>query len=584
MRRSSPRLPQPAALEPGPLEAAPQVGIAAHDTPHELAAVVLDHGHDRPLIDPEVIRVDPAGRRLLWRARLRVRRAAEARIERLPEAGCRAEGGSEAMVHLECRRQHDLGGEGKRADGRGGSDGTVVDNAIQPHAARRVLEEAALRTVVPLPRGSRPVAGRQAPHVLPVSLPVHGIRDGVAALGVGGPAAVLEVVEVVGAHVGIANAAEVHPYVAVLVTEERGKGEIGLTVKRAPVSAVSPRPPCPGPLADRRGRGAEREEIDDHRLVVALPVVTGEALLRGPGERDPRRARLGPGPVHATVDLVRQFSDLELLRLLRVEIALTEEHAPKEQRGVDGRDFAVVGARTGAHVDEVMEESVLVGFVREEAQRRQHALARRRARDIAALDADRVGGEPEADRRDAGEWRRRIAVRNETVVRIPGLPEEAEGALLEIGDDRIERLRLRPGRADRIWLGSRLRVGLYWTAAGRRRGGQPRAARHHGPKSDPCRPGARAARRAPQAPAHARRRRRRTRRSEFAPHEARTTSSTGRVSTVPVSVRGWSIAAASLSSARRPIAATSTRTVVSGGWTKRATGTSSQPASAISSA
>src|SRR5438105_4698254 len=116
------------------------------------------------------------------------------------------------MVHLERRRQHDLGGEGKRADRCGGSDGTVVDDPVQTHAARRVLEEAALRTVVPLPRGSRPVAGRQAPHVLPVSLPVHGIRDGVAALGISGPAAVLEVVEVVGAHVGVANAAEVHPY------------------------------------------------------------------------------------------------------------------------------------------------------------------------------------------------------------------------------------------------------------------------------------------------------------------------------------------------------------------------------------
>src|SRR5437870_11600702 len=103
MRRRSPRLPQPAALEPGPLEAAPQVGIAAHDTPHELAAVVLDHGHDRPLIDPEVIRVDPAGRRLLWRRRVRVRRAAEARIERIPESACRGEGRTEARGPLEGR-------------------------------------------------------------------------------------------------------------------------------------------------------------------------------------------------------------------------------------------------------------------------------------------------------------------------------------------------------------------------------------------------------------------------------------------------------------------------------------------------
>src|SRR5439155_20311281 len=136
------------------------------------ATAILVPGHHRPLIGPEGVRGDPAGRGLLWRARLRVRRTAEARIERIPESVCRVEGRTEAVVHLECRRQHDLGGEGKRADGCGGSDGTVVDNAIQPHAARRVLEEAALRTVVPLTRGSRPVAGRQAPHVLPVSLPV----------------------------------------------------------------------------------------------------------------------------------------------------------------------------------------------------------------------------------------------------------------------------------------------------------------------------------------------------------------------------------------------------------------------------
>src|SRR5205807_10265499 len=126
MRRRSPRLPQPAALEPGALEAAPQVGIAAHDTPHEVAPVVLDHGYDRPLIDPEVIRVDPAGRRLLWRRRLRLLRAAEARIERIPESVCRVEGRTEAMVHLERRRQHDLGGDGRRADRGGGTGATVA--------------------------------------------------------------------------------------------------------------------------------------------------------------------------------------------------------------------------------------------------------------------------------------------------------------------------------------------------------------------------------------------------------------------------------------------------------------------------
>src|SRR5258708_2388836 len=487
MRRRSPRLRQPAALESGALEAAPHVGIAAHDTPHELTAVVLDHGHDRPLIDPEIIRVDPGGRRLRLGWWPRLRRAGEARIERSPKSVCRVEGRTEAMVPLERRGQHDLGGEGERADGCGGGDGTVVDDAVQPDTARRVLEEAALLTVIPLPRRSRAITGAEAPHVLAVGLPVPGIRGGVTALGVGGAAALLEVVEVVGTHVGVANAAEVHPYVGELVTEERREGEVGLPEERARVPAVSPRPQRPGPLADRMRRGAEREEIDDHRLVVALPVVMREALLRSPGERDPRRARLGPGPVDAAVDLIRQLPDLDLPGLCGVEIALTEEHAPEEERCVDGRDLAVVGACTGAHVDEMMEESVLVRFVREEAQRRQHALARRSARDVAALDADRVGGEPEADRRDARKCRRRIAVRNETVVRVRRLPEEAEGALLEVGDSRIERLGLRLGHSDRLGLGSRARAPLRWAPPGHPPGGPPRtpAPNRSGPRPLP---------------------------------------------------------------------------------------------------
>ena len=59
------------------------------------------------------------------------------------------------------------------------------------------------------------------------------------------------------------------------------------------------------------------------------------------------------------------------------------------------------------------------------------------ARDPAALDADRVGGEAEADRGDARERRRRPAVGDQAVLRVGQLPEEAEGALLEVVEERI---------------------------------------------------------------------------------------------------------------------------------------------------
>ena len=57
---------------------------------------------------------------------------------------------------------------------------------------------------------------------------------------------------------------------------------------------------------------------------------------------------------------------------------------------------------------------------------------RRRRGHEAALDADRISGEREADRRHAGEGRARPAVARQPVLRIGRLPEEAEGAPLQI--------------------------------------------------------------------------------------------------------------------------------------------------------
>src|SRR5438477_303589 len=177
---------------------------------------------------------------------------------------------------------------------------------------------------------------------------------------------------------------------------------------------------------------------NEHRLVVTVPVEAREPPFRRPGERDRWRARLGPGPVHSPVDLLGQRSDLDLLRIIAVEVRLAKEHPGEQQRGVDGGDLALIGARAAAHVDEVIEEPVLIRFAGEEAQGREHALARRLPRDIAAFDADGVGGEPEADRGNAGERGRRKAVGNEAIPGITGLPEEAERALLEVREERIQ--------------------------------------------------------------------------------------------------------------------------------------------------
>src|SRR5207249_1759973 len=95
----------------------------------------------------------------------------------------------------------------------------------------------------------------------------------------------------------------------------------------------------------------------------------------------------------------------------------------------------------------VVEESLVAGNaasrralrrVAKEAQRGQDALPRRLAGDVTALDADRIRGQPEADGRDARKRGCRIAIRDQAVLRIRGIPEEAEGALLELDQERIE--------------------------------------------------------------------------------------------------------------------------------------------------
>src|SRR5882762_4637329 len=162
------------------------------------------------------------------------------------------------MVHLQRRRQHDLGGEGERADGGGWGDGAIVHDASDPHPARRICEKGRLLPAVRLAGGPRAVRGTQAPHVLAVSLPLLRIRDGVAALRVSRPAAVLKVVESMLAHVRVLDAAEIHPYVRELVAEEGREAQESLVVERTPELVVGAGPARPGLLPHAPGRRAGR--------------------------------------------------------------------------------------------------------------------------------------------------------------------------------------------------------------------------------------------------------------------------------------------------------------------------------------
>src|SRR5437879_5535918 len=86
----------------------------------------------------------------------------------------------------------------------------------------------------------------------------------------------------------------------------------------------------------------------------------------------------------------------------------------------------------------------------EEPQRGEHASGCVGAGDVAALDADRVGGQGEAHRGDAGEAAGGPAVGGEPIGRVGLVPEESEGALLEGVEERALAGSVRRGRANGV--------------------------------------------------------------------------------------------------------------------------------------
>src|SRR6185295_5879264 len=89
------------------------------------------------------------------------------------------------------------------------------------HAARHIIEEAAL-DVTDLPhRPAGSIARGQAPEVLAVAHECERVMNRVLLLDVGRSPAVLEVVDALAAHEDILDSTEVDPQVRELMDEER---------------------------------------------------------------------------------------------------------------------------------------------------------------------------------------------------------------------------------------------------------------------------------------------------------------------------------------------------------------------------
>src|SRR5580765_1733069 len=82
---------QPAALEPGALQTAPQRLAVAHRVPDEFAAVVADHRQDGALVDADGVAGDPAECRIDATVAELYTGVGEAAVERIDEAELRVD-------------------------------------------------------------------------------------------------------------------------------------------------------------------------------------------------------------------------------------------------------------------------------------------------------------------------------------------------------------------------------------------------------------------------------------------------------------------------------------------------------------
>ena len=192
-------------------------------------------------------------------------------------------------------------------------------------------------------------------------------------------------------------------------------------------------------VGQRVGGRAEREHVEQERLVVALPAERDEAALGLPAVRQRLALVLRPGPVGAAIKRVGKGADLALAGRVGLEVGGGGQHAGQQEGAVHRRQLALPGTPPGPHVEEMIVEAPVAGgvglgavrAVAKKTQRRQRALHRGGASHESALDPHRVGRQREAGGGDAGGPVRRRLVEHQSVGGIGLVHEVAEGLALE---------------------------------------------------------------------------------------------------------------------------------------------------------
>ena len=181
------------------------------------------------------------------------------------------------------------------------------------------------------------------------------------------------------------------------------------------------------------------EQVQEQRLVIALPPIWQESALRLPTVRDRRPAILGPLPVDAPVQLVGQRSDFALVRRFIREIGRRGQHARQQKCRIDGGQLTLPNTPSGLHVEKVIIKalvsccihSLALGAVPEKPQGSECSFDGLRAGDEATLYANRVGRQGQSHGSYAGGRALLGLVRDQPVERVDLVNEIIEGFALE---------------------------------------------------------------------------------------------------------------------------------------------------------
>src|SRR3954468_5927631 len=173
---------QPTTRKSGALEAELYVWALLHEPPDETSAVVLDHADDRPLIDAEVVRIEP--RDAVDDAALGNAGAGVTirRIEGVEKAVLPEQRIAVAAAQLLEGRHHDLGSKGHRGADSRRRDGAIVAHLVGRRAARRVGVKLPRAVVDDECRVHWTVGRSEAPDVRAVIAKLARIIDRVDAL------------------------------------------------------------------------------------------------------------------------------------------------------------------------------------------------------------------------------------------------------------------------------------------------------------------------------------------------------------------------------------------------------------------